>query len=322
MLAVSIYCLVKPMSMPANTVVRMALINVFVEDQKTRTPVKDLNYTDFQIFDNGALVEPDTFVSASTDTSSSITMWILVSCTEKGQNQDGSGFVAGNLSALKEALANLDSTSRVGVAHWCADENASIDLSPSQDHDASLVALGGILHRVHVEPSKSSGTRGFQRALDLIVKENQQANNEALPTILLLGNANLDLPKDGADPIARKLLSRGAVLYQVKNANEAIRGEHSPFEAICHQTGGRVYAVQHENFLEAMNRIMSALRSRYTLGLVLHNVDSEWHEIRVRLTKAALHKHKSVRVDYSFGYLATSEKTKGGWGIGGNNYRD
>lgn len=46
------------------------------------------------------------------------------------------------------------------------------------------------------------------------------------------------------------------------------------------------------------------MRFRYTLGLILHNVDSEWHEIRVRLTKAALRRHKSVRVDYSSGYLA------------------
>lgn len=53
-----------------------------------------------------------------------------------------------------------------------------------------------------------------------------------------------------------------------------------------------------------MNSIVSALHSRYTLGLILHNVDNEWHEIRIRLSKAALRKHRAVRVDYSTGYLA------------------
>lgn len=312
-LAVSIYCLGKPMSMLARTtMVRMALINVFVEDQETRTPVQDLDYADFQIFDNGSLVEPATFESASTDTSRSIAMWPLVSCPEQGRSQGGSGFVAGNLSALKAVLANLDSASSVGVAHWCADSGGSIDLSPTQDYDAPLAALEGILHQAPVEPSKSSGTRGFQRALDLIVKENQHPNSDALPVTMLLGDASLDLPSDAADLIARKLLYRRAILYQVKDPSEGTRGEYSPFQTICRQTGGRVYSVQHESFFRAVNSIMSALRSRYTLGLVLHNVDSEWHEIRIRLTKAALHKHKSVRLDYGTGYLAAGEKTKGG----------
>ena len=239
-------------------------------------------------------------------------MWILVSCPEQGQSPNGAGFLAGSLNALKQTLANLGSASTVGVAHWCADGSANIDLSPTQDRDAPLAALEEILHQVPVEPSKSSGTRGFQGVVDLIVKENQHSNSGALPVIMLFGSANLDLPSDGADLIAKKLLYRGAVLYQVKNRSEGGRGEHSPLESICHRTGGRVYSVQHEDSLQAMNSIMSALCSRYTLGLVLHNVESEWHAVRVRLTKAALRKHKSVRVDYSTGYLAAGEKTKGG----------
>lgn len=321
-LAVSIYCLGKAMSMPATTMVRMAMVNVFVEDRKTQTPIQDLNYTDFQIFDNGSLVEPVTFVSASPDTSSSIAMWILVSCPEQGQSQDGAGFVARNLNALRRALANLDSGSTVGVAHWCTDGGAGIDLLQTQDRNAPLAALEGILHQVPVELPKSSGSPGVQAALDLVVKDNQHSNGEVLPVIMVLGDGSLDLSREGADLIAKKLLYRGAILYQVKNLNEGTGREHSPFQTISRRTGGRVYSVGPENSLQAMNSIMSALHSRYTLGLILHNVESEWHEIRVRLTKAALQKHKSVRLDYSTGYLAAGEKPKKDEGFPGNNYAD
>lgn len=292
------------MAIPARTVVRMALINVFVEDQETHTPVQDLNYTDFQIFDNGSLVEPAVFVSGSIDTSRSIAMWLLVSCPEQGQSRCGSGFLAGDFGAVKQALANLDSASTVGVAHWCADGGNNIDLLPTPDHDAPLVALETILHQAPVEPSRSSSTRAFQRTLDLIVKESQCPSCEALPVIMVLHDGGLELSRDGADMIAKKLLYRGAILYQVKNSSEGTGAEHSPFQTISHQTGGRVYSVRSENSLQAMNSIMSALRSRYTLGLVLHNVDNEWQEIRVRLTKTAAQKHKSVRVEYGAGYLA------------------
>ena len=302
MLAVSTYCLGKSTAMPARTVVRMALINVFVEDQETGSPVQDLNYTDFQIFDNGSLVEPSVFVSASTDTSRSIAMWLLVDCPEQGQSQS-SAFLAGNLSALKQALAQLDSASTVGVGHWCADGDASIDSLPSKDHAEPIAALEAILHRAPVEPSKSSGARAFQRALDLIVKENQHPTSPALPVIVVMHEGSLDLSRDVADLMAKKLLYRGAILFQVKNPSEGTRGEHSPFQTISQQTGGRLYSVRNEDSMQAMSSIISALRFRYTLGLILHSDNREWHEIRVRLTKATLLKHKSVRVDYSNGYL-------------------
>jgi hypothetical protein len=291
------------MAMPATTMVRLALINVFVEDKETRTPVQDLDYTDFQIFDNGSLVEPAVFVSASTDTSRSIALWLLVSCPEQGQSRDASGFLAGNDSAFKQAVAELDSASTVGVAHWCADGDAGIDLLPTKDHDAPLAALEAIFRQGSLEPSKSSGTRAFQRALDLIVKENQNPSSQALPVIIVLHEGSLDLSRDDADLIAKKILYRGAILFQIKNPNEGTRGEHSPFQTISQRTGGRVYSVRNEGSLQAMNSIIRALRFRYTLGLILHSDNREWHEIRVRLTKTALLKHKSVRVDYSSGYL-------------------
>lgn len=309
LLAFSTYCLGQSMAMPAKdqpirTVVYLVLINVLAEDRETHAPVQDLSYSDFQIFDNGSLLEPSVFVSGSSDTSRPLAIWFLVGCPEKGQGQSGSGpsFTVGSTGALKQALASLDSASTVGVAHWCANGDASADLLPTQDHDASLDALEAVHHQAPVEPSKSSGGRALQRALDLVMEK----THEALPVIVLLYDGSMDVSRDDAELMAKKLLYHGAILYQAETRNKYTNEERSPFQIISHRTGGRVYSVQHEDYFQAMNSIMKALRFRYTLGVIPRNVDGQWHEIRVQLTEAALHKHKPVRVDYSTGYLAVN----------------
>lgn len=310
LLACSTYCFGKSVAMPAKdqpirSVVNLVEINVFVEDQETQAPVQDLNYPDFQIFDNGSLVRLAVFRSGSSDASRPIAIWLLVSCPEKGQGQDGPSFSAGNTHPFKQALASLESASTVGVAHWCGDGEASTDLLPTQDHDAPLVALDAVLHQAPVEPSKSSSRRAFQRALDLVTEE----THEALPVIVLLYDGDMDVSPGDADLMAKKLLYHGAILYQVKNRDadskdSQIEEEHSSLYPVSHQTGGRIYSAQHEDYLQATSSIMNALRFRYIFGWMPRDLDGQWHETRIRLTEAALLKHKSVRVDYATGYLA------------------
>jgi hypothetical protein len=78
---------------PLRTVVYLVLINVLVENHETQAPVQDLSYQDFQIFDNGSLLEPVVFMIGSSDTSRPMAMWFLVSCPEQGQREGGSGFL-------------------------------------------------------------------------------------------------------------------------------------------------------------------------------------------------------------------------------------
>ena len=236
-------------------------------------------------------------------------MWLLVSCPEQGQREGGSGFVAGNSTALKQALANLDSASTVGVAHWCANGDANTDLLPTQDHDAPFAVLETVLHQAPVEPSKSSSKRAFQRALDLVMEKSGTRADEALPVIVLLYDGGIDVSKDDADLMAKKLLYRRAIFYQIGKGHDEPTGlrpeeEHSSLQSISRQTGGRVYSIGHGDFLETMNSIISGLHFRYTLGVIPRNLDRQWHELRVQLTEATLHKHTSFRVNYGSGYLA------------------
>ena len=267
LLACSTYCFGKSVAMPAKdqairSMVNLVVINVFVEDQETQAPVQDLNYSDFQIFDNGSLVRPSAFWNGSSDASRPIAIWLLVSCPEKGQGQAGPSFAARRTHPFKQALASMESASTVGVAHWCGDGEAGTDLLPTQDHYAPLVAMDAVLHQAPVEPSKSSSRRAFQRALDLVMEE----THEALPVIVLLYDGDMDVSPDDADLMAKKLLYHGAILYQVKNRDadskdSQIEEEHSSFYPVTHQTGGRIYRVQHQDYLQAASGIMSAFFS-------------------------------------------------------------
>lgn len=299
----STYCFGKSMAVPAKdqpirTVVYLILINVMVEDQETQAPVQDLNYRDFQIFDNGSLLEPAVFESGSS--SRPLAIWFLVGCPEKGKGRGGPSSSFANTHAFKQAMANLDSASTVAVAHWCADGDAGADLLPTQDRDAPLAALEAVLHQAPVEPAKSSSKRALQHALGVVVEK----THDALPVVVLLYDGNMDVSRDEAELMARRLLYHGAILYQVENGDLNTKEGHSPFQTVSHQTGGRVYSVRQGEYFQAMNSITRALRFRYTLGVTPRNIDGQWHEMRVQLTKAALQKHKLVRLDYGAGYLA------------------
>jgi hypothetical protein len=291
------------------TVVNLLLINVFVESPETHAPVQGLDYSDFQVFDNGTPLEPLVFVSAASGTSRPVEIWFLASCPQQGQSRDGSGFAAGDRSAFKQALANLDGDSSVGVAHWCANGDFGTDLLPTQDREGPFVALEKISRQDSVEPSEDSSKRALQRALDLVIEKSRGQNPQALPVIVVLSDGSLGISKDDAELMAKRLLYRGAILYDVENRHEVSKGarrkeERAFLQSISRQTGGRVYSLGHEDYVYAMNSIIEGLRFRYTLGLRPSDPDGQWHTLRVRLTKAALRKHMAIRVNYPAGYLA------------------
>ena len=304
LLALLVYCPASSM-----TVVNLLLINVFVESPHTNAPVQDLNYSDFQVFDNGTLLEPVVFVSAATDTSRPVEIWFLASCPQQGQRRGGSGFTNEDESAFKQALANFGSDSSVGVAYWCANGDFGADLLPTQDRDAPFVALETISHKDPVEPSETSSKRALQNALDLVI-EKSEGENHPLPVIVLLTEVSLDISKDDAELMAKRLLYRGVILYDVENRHEVLKGGHRKEESpslhsMSRQTGGRAYSIGDEDYLHVVNNIIHGLRFRYTLGLKPSNPDGQWHTLRVTLTQAALAKHKTVRVSYPAGFLAS-----------------
>ena len=290
---------------PIRTMVYLVLINVFAENRETHVPVRDLSYTDFQVVDNGTILEPSVFMSGSSDTSRPIAMWFLAACPQHG---DGSDLTAWDANAFKQALNNLDNASSVGVAHWCANSDAGADQLPTQDREAPLVPLEAILRQKPVEPPDSSDKRALQQALDLVIEKSGDQNHEVLPVIVLLSDGRLSISKNDADLMAKRLLYHRAILFDVENRHDDSDGVHRKEEFLTtefmsHRTGGRMYTVRHGDYHNAVNAIIRALRFRYTLG-VIPRPDGQWHELRVQLPQAALRKREAVQLDYPAGYLA------------------
>ena len=171
---------------PIRTVIYLETFNLTVRDQETGKPIEDLGYEDFQVFDNGHPVEVRTFESGRSPDPSPLTIWFVASCPEQKGVESGSQFGAGKGSLFGPVLENLNSGYSMGVAHWCGNGDAEIDLAPTQKQDEPLAAIDAVFHRVPVKPDKNVGKLALQRTLDLVVDSTRIENQFALPVIVLL----------------------------------------------------------------------------------------------------------------------------------------
>jgi hypothetical protein len=147
------------------------------------------------------------------------------------------------------------------------------------------------------------------KPLDMVVDRTRFENQFALPVIVLLHDGRVGMTKDETDLLAKRLLYKGAIVYQVSDHREAFTGsdsggKDSSLQFISAQTGGRAILVRLADYVGAMNSILQVLRFRYILGIIPPSRGRQWHELRVKLTEAALRKHKHARVDFGAGYLA------------------
>jgi hypothetical protein len=98
-----------------------------------------------------------------------------------------SGRFSGKESLFRPALNDLDNADRVGVAHWCDEGTAKIDLQPSNDRDAAIATLQQALGPVAYEGAPSGWTRDgeltLQRLIRLIV-DSDRSNRKFMPVLI------------------------------------------------------------------------------------------------------------------------------------------
>lgn len=126
--------------------------------------------------------------------------------------------------------------------------------------------------------------------------------------IVLLYDGRFSMRTDETELMAKKLLYKGVIVYQIGSQSENFAdseplAKDSSLQFISAQTGGSAFAVKDDDYLRATNRIIDGLRFRYTLALFPGSRDRQWHELRAQLTEAAMEKHRPVRVHCGAGYL-------------------
>jgi len=288
----------------------LVLVDVITKHPKNGLPVRDLKREDFQIFDNGRAVQIITFDTGTRYETRPIALWFVVICNEKG-NAEGSGWLLGKEALLRSALEHLDQRDRVGVAHWCDNGDAQLDLRPGEDRNLALTALGEALEVVPFArpPTTRIGELAFQRMVRLIIEDANQQNPQPLPVIVLLHGDHTGMPPKELNALVDDFLETSGIVFGIKDSaipeqpplgNTEIA---SIFHYMSLQTGGEYVSAPPSLYALALESILVQLHFRYELGFKPPAVDGKRHKLKVELVGEAHNRYRALRLRYRPAYI-------------------
>ncbi len=165
----------------------LVLVDVIAENTKTglhtRELLTDLRREDFRIFDNGREMPISTFDIGPQNMTRPIALWLIVQCKEPLPPDWHSDFMLGNTKMLRPALDHLTSDDAVGVAHWCDDGRAVIDLHPGHDPDAALTKVEEVLEQKPIEGDNRTGELAMQKLIQMVLKKHPRNHSGAATSL-------------------------------------------------------------------------------------------------------------------------------------------
>ncbi|HEY6764787.1 MAG TPA: hypothetical protein VI386_08440 [Candidatus Sulfotelmatobacter sp.] len=295
---------------------QLVLVDVIAEyDQTqvhTRALLTDLKREDFRVFDNRKEIPIHSFDVGATGGTRPIALWLIVQSPlgfEKGWASD---FLRGNTQFLKPALAHLDANDAVGVAHWCDDGVAAIDLPPGHDPDAALGAIDHLLNQKVFYKDNRSGELAMQKMIRLMVSNVHHATPDRLPILLFLYGDHCATYVAEADRIIEKVLETSGIVFGMSDGSWLIE-PHSLFigdqiRYLAHyysrETGGEFYTTADPKlFSAALDYILSQVYLRYTIGFKPLASDGKIHTLKVELTTDAQSRFRGVQLRFRRKYL-------------------
>lgn len=297
---------------------QLVLVDVLARDLKTGLPLKNLKPEDLRVFDNKHPVPITTFDSTARFNLRPIALWFVVICNEKGKGERGevaSGWFSGKEALFGPALDDLEKNDRAGVAHWCDNGEASLDLSPTADHEAVIAQLTRTLQPIDYQYTSADNRQGeltLQKLLRMILDETHRSDPQPLPVLLFLHSDTTGMPRHEADVLLDELLETSGFAFGIKDAAAAdyphgrFFGEQSSvLHYIANQTGGEYYSVRPTKYAEILKSILQQLHSRYELGFKPPKIDGKRHKLKVEFTGASAYKEKTTRLRYRPEYIPT-----------------
>ena len=295
---------------------QLVLVDVLVMDPKSGLPVNTLQRDDFQVSDNGRVVPFAAFDSGARYDTRSIALWFVVICNLPGHgphSELASGSFAGNESLLRPGLEDMDKRDRVGVAHWCDDGEAKIDLRPTVKQDLAISTLATVLKPVppDLKIDNRTGELTLQRLVRLIIDDAHEGNPQPLPVVVFLHSDHTGMPIRELNRIVDEFLETSGIAFGIKDhgVDEFIKGmlgngeQGSVLHYMVEATGGQYYSVPKEMFSLALQSILAQLHFRYELGFKPPSLDGKRHELKVELVGAAKKQYKSVQLRYRPEYI-------------------
>jgi hypothetical protein len=294
----------------------LVLVDVIAEETKgalhSRELLTGLTARDFRLFDDGREVQIRSFDTAEDHTARPIALWLIAQCNMGLPPEQTSGFMNGRTRLLLPALSHLDQADVVGVAHWCDDGVANVDLNPQSDPILALQRMDQMLN----EPAKQVGTRKGELAMQSMIRQVLAATNGAtqarLPVYAFFyGDHSATYPEE-ADRILEDLLENSGIVYGLDketldyNPDPGLRnGQVWELVHLYSQaTGGDFYSVQRpELFSTALAYILAQVHHRYVLGFKPAALDGKRHKLRVQLTDEAVRRYAKPKLRFRTEYV-------------------
>ena len=260
--------------------------------------VTQLKQSDLRLFDNRKEVAIRSFVAGGQ--TRPIALWLVVQCSTGAPPDFGSGFMKGKTQVLKPALQHLASRDLIGVAHWCDNGQAKVDMAPGKDVDAALTTVEQALNTRAANVNDRAGQIAMHNMVRGLVESTRstkvEGDEQLMPVLLFLYGDQGGTDSREANGIIQDLGESSGMVFGLS----LIEIHHDIIEDVgsgqtfnqahyySRTTGGQYYSTSRPDlFGSTLDYIITQLHLRYTLGFQPSKLDGKPHELRVEMTKDA-----------------------------------
>lgn len=298
----------------------IVLVDVIAEETKgglhSRELLTGLQKKDFRIFDDGREVALRSFDAAEERTARPIALWLVAQCNMGLNPEKTSGFMLGKARLLLPALSHLDPSDVVGVAHWCDDGNADVDLDPQSDPVVALQRMEEMLSKPAEQVATRKGELAMQTMIRKVLAATRAGSQSRLPVYAFFYGDHSATYPDEANRILNDFLETAGIVFGIDketldyNPDPGLR--NGQIWELVHfysgATGGDFYSVQRpELFSTALAYILAQVHHRYVLGFKPAALDSRRHKLRIELTQDAAHRYAKPHLKFRPEYIPRAQ---------------
>jgi hypothetical protein len=288
----------------ARTLVNLAVIRVIARNKNTGLLIENLRAEDFQVSDNGQAASIHYFRRDTADArhdDDRLALWLVFKCPQNKFRSQSSSELS-HKSALDSVLSSLDSQDLIGVAHWCGNGDAEIDMPVTDNREAALNALKKNLKLLGASRKALAADSAFEHALRLLHANTRLVAPSSQPIIIFFG-APPRMGDDEVRNVTTGVIMMSAVVY-AEQANGSAQPEIVQHLAEC--TGGTVFVKNKSDITTVLKKVVGEVHSRYLLAIYPSSGTSDWHKVDVTLSPSAKQKYPSAELGYASGYFVPS----------------
>jgi hypothetical protein len=294
---------------------QLVLVDVIPEytpDSHSRSLLTELKREDFRVFDNRKEMSIAGFDIGVANQTRPIALWLIVQCPLGFQPGWASDFIRGKTQYLSPALAHLAPNDVVGVAHWCDNGIANIDLSPVHDPAAALATVDQVMSQKPAHGANRSGELAMQQMIRMVVSDVQAATPDRLPVLVFLYGDHSGTSLSEADKIIESVLESSGVVFGISDNGWRFKPDSmfggGNVDYLVHyysqETGGGFYGADDPKlYSAALDYVLSQLHLRYTLSFKPLALDGKRHQLKVELTKNAQGKFRGAQLRHRQSYI-------------------